>query len=271
MATDVHFSEILERRLLADIHEVAGAKVQEEMGLRAEVVGDAFVSIAACDPGNIILNRAIGLGGDKLVSAETVSSVVAAYRDAGVKNFFVHVADGDQAPPLRNMLLGEGLVKRRGWVKFVRDVSPPPEVPSSFTIRQIDNREDALSFGRIAAYGFDMSDAFSRLTPSLLERPNVHMFMTFDGDTPIGTGMLYVMGNAGWLDFGSTDPRYRMKGSQRSLMNARIRHAISLGCQTLFTGTGEEVDGDPQHSYGNILKAGFKPVYTRENYGPPKG
>jgi hypothetical protein len=32
--------------------------------------------------------------------------------------------------------------------------------------------------------------------------------------------------------------------------------------------TGEAVPGDPQHSYGNIVKAGFAEAYLRENWVP---
>jgi 2-keto-4-pentenoate hydratase/2-oxohepta-3-ene-1,7-dioic acid hydratase in catechol pathway len=31
-----------------------------------------------------------------------------------------------------------------------------------------------------------------------------------------------------------------------------------------------EVEGDPQHSYKNIVRMGFRPAYVRENYAPPK-
>ena len=72
------------------------------------------------------------------------------------------------------------------------------------------------------------------------------------------------------LDFGATAPAFRQQGSQSALMAARIAHAASLGCHTLMTCTGEDVPGDPQHSYSNILRAGFEPTYLRENFAPPK-
>jgi hypothetical protein len=34
----------------------------------------------------------------------------------------------------------------------------------------------------------------------------------------------------------------------------------------MFTETGEAVDGDPQHSYRNILRAGFEQLDVRENF-----
>ena len=49
-------------------------------------------------------------------------------------------------------------------------------------------------------------------------------------------------------------------------MVQRIRNAVALGCRLLTTVTGEAVDGDPQHSYHNILRTGFHPAYLRENH-----
>jgi len=34
----------------------------------------------------------------------------------------------------------------------------------------------------------------------------------------------------------------------------------------LVTATGEAVAGDPQHSYKNIKRAGFREKYVRENW-----
>ena len=50
--------------------------------------------------------------------------------------------------------------------------------------------------------------------------------------------------------------------------SARLRFALEAGCTTITTSTGEAVPGDPQHSYGNIVKSGFAEAYLRENWVP---
>src|SRR5690606_35691942 len=89
--------------------------------------------------------------------------------------------------------------------------------------------------------------------------PQAHVFMSFEGETAVGCGVLYVEGEAGYLTWGATAPRFRGRGSQRALMAARIAHARQLGLSVLHTETGEAVPGDPQHSWNNILRAGFEP------------
>jgi hypothetical protein len=92
--------------------------------------------------------------------------------------------------------------------------------------------------------------------------------MSFDGNEPAGVGALFVKNGFGWTDYGATSPEFRRRGSQGAVMAARLHLAIELGCQKIFSCTGVSVPGDPQHSYNNILKAGFKEDYVRENYVP---
>jgi len=53
---------------------------------------------------------------------------------------------------------------------------------------------------------------------------------------------------------------------QGAVMAARINKAAELGLDMLFTETGEAVEGEAQHSYGNILRYDFKELYARQNY-----
>jgi len=79
-----------------------------------------------------------------------------------------------------------------------------------------------------------------------------------------------IVGREGWLDFGATAPKFRKQGSQAALLAARIEHARGPGCRALYTCSGEEVPGDPQHSYRNITRAGFRELEVKDNYAPPK-
>jgi len=52
------------------------------------------------------------------------------------------------------------------------------------------------------------------------------------------------------------------------IAESTARAARDSGCRLLLTATGEEIPGDPQHSYRNILRYGFEPAYLRESYIP---
>ena len=94
------------------------------------------------------------------------------------------------------------------------------------------------------------------------------LFVSYDGDEPAGAGALMVDDGVGWIEWGATSPAFRCRGSQGAIMAARLRKAQQLGCSHVFTETGEAVPGDPQHSYGNIQKAGFVESKLRQNFAP---
>jgi hypothetical protein len=52
-------------------------------------------------------------------------------------------------------------------------------------------------------------------------------------------------------------------------MARRIQMALDLGCTLITSETGEDVPGDPQHSYRNMLRHGLRPEYVRDNWCPP--
>lgn len=263
-------SEYLERTVLEDLHRAASPAVAASLGLRPQEIGGAFVSLAAgLPPSGIVINRAIGLGAGEPATEDGVREIVAAYHDAGVQRYFVHLHPEAVPPALPGWLAAAGLVPARGWQKFERPPSAPAEAHTDLAIRRI-GAEHGEDFARIACNAFDLGDAARAWLRALPGRQNWHVFMSFDGDSPAGTGAIYVAEGMAWFDFGATDPAFRQRGSQAALLARRIGHAMALGCHRLLTCTGKAVPGDPQHSYRNLLKAGFRETYARANYAPPR-
>lgn len=262
--------EAVERAALLAMHEAASDEVRARLGLRCEEIGGALVSRAAGVPASgIVANRAIGLGLAASDGEEVVAHIVAHYREAGVTRYFVHLHDDAKPAGLRTWLLAQGLEKARGWVKFVRGLEDPPEAETSLTVRRA-GPGDGPAFGRIAADAFDLGPEAADWLAGFVEHDGWHVYMSFDGETPAGTGALFVQDDIGWLDWGATAPAFRRRGSQSALLRQRILLARELGCRLMATETGEAVEGDPQHSYGNIGRMGFREAYLRENYAPPR-
>ncbi len=269
MDSDHIAAERIERIALEELHEAADDAMRARLGLRKEILGTALVSLASGDPENILLNRAIGLGVEAEAEPGEVARIAALYRQAGVTKSFIHLTPESMPASLEGELEAEGLVRRRAWVKFLRNMdAPPPEARSSLDVREI-GPEHAMDFARIAAFGFDMAEESEPMIAGLVGRPGWHLFMSFDGDRPAGTGALFVRDGMGWCDWGATHPDFRRRGGQGAVLAARIAKAAELGCRLMATTTGEAVEGDPQHSYSNIERAGFRAAYTRANFGPP--
>ena len=263
-------SEAIERAALFDLHAAAPQEMREALDLRAYEVTDALVSIAGALPATaIVINRALGFSLDQFEDADLVPRIASAYRGAGVERYFLQMTPDMQSGPCETRIAAAGLDKARGWQKFRRDTAPIDLPATDFRFEEI-GADYAAAFARIVCAGFDLGEAAEPWLACLPGRDNWHVFMTFDSDEPAGTGAMYVRDGVAWTDWGATSPGYRGRGSQGLLLAARIDHARELGCTSVHTCTGEAVDGDPQHSWNNIVRHGFTEDYVRANYAPPK-
>lgn len=264
----MHPAEEVERLALVELHNCATARLRTELGIKGDVIGSAFVSVASALPASaIVINRAIGLGLGKPETEETLESIVKAYE--GVSRFFVQVHPDAQPETIGQSLLALGLEKARGWQKFERGREIVPDQQTNLDVKLI-GAEHASASAKIACDGFDLGDAALPWLALLPTCDRWHVFVAFDGDQPTGTGAIFIDGDVAWTDFGATAPEFRKRGAQSALLAARVQFALDNGCSRVFTCTGEDVPGDPQHSYSNILRCGFKETYVRANYAPSR-
>jgi hypothetical protein len=77
---------------------------------------------------------------------------------------------------------------------------------------------------------------------------------------------MYTYEDVAWLGHGSTLPGFRRRGAQAAILDRRIRDGIERGCKWFITETGMDTPDNPQPSYRNMLRSGFKLIYTRRNY-----
>ncbi len=262
-------SDAIEQAALADLHAAATPELVETLGLQAKRFGSTFASRAAALPASaIVINRALGIGLDQAATQHELQDIVEDYCNAGVARYFLQCHPHAEPPGIPDWLAELGLTKARGWQKFERGPSPAPVMDCNLRISEV-GPEQGANFARIVCDAFDLGDVAQPWLSRLPGRRGWHVFMSFDGEEPAGTGALFVRDGVAWSDFGATAPEFRRRGSQSALLARRIDHAIALGCERVFTCTGEDVAGDPQHSFRNILKMGFEMTYVRSNYAPP--
>ena len=265
-----HPAEEIERRALEEMHALATPELIAEIGIESDVVGSAFVSRAKALPASaIVINRAIGIGLDQPETNETLTTIVDGYDRADIARYFVQVHPDAQPENISEILSGKGLERARGWQKFSRGREVIDKPQTNLTVREVGPENGAAS-ARIVCDAFDLGDEAMPWLAILPGSGRWHVFMTFDGDEPAGSGALFIDGDTAWTDFGATAPSFRKRGSQRALLQHRVAFALDHGCKQIFTCTGEDIPGDPQHSYSNILRCGFREDYVRLNFAPPK-
>lgn len=262
-------AEDIELAGLSALHGAADRPLRDRLGLAFEEVADSAASIAGALPTSAItINRSLGLGRNRPPQAADVKAAVNLYRAAGVRRFFLQPDPATADDRLAPLCEAAGLECARAWQKFVRGRDAPvPEIRTEFTIRKAVS-EDAEVFARIVCDAFDLGDVAIPWIARLPQATGWHAYITWSDDRPVGTGALYVSGDAAFTDFGATAPEFRGRGAQSANLAHRVRAALELGCKRIHTCTGIAVKGDPQHSYANILKCGFHEAHLRQAWQP---
>ena len=260
-------SEKIEKEALISLHKHCSQEAAETLGLHMAKMGDAVLA-ASVNDSSVVINRTLGLGTANEITRALLEKIVHFYEDLNINKYFIHIYPEELPDNYEQILDSLGLQRSRGWMKFSRDNSPAPNPPTELKIREAETEEEALHFGTIVANAFGMTENSAPMLAGLYSDPGWHIFVSYEGDSPAGAGAMYVSGQSAWMEWGATDPDFRRRGSQAAIMAARIQKALDLGCTHMFTETGEAVEGDPQHSYKNILKAGFTESVLRENYSP---
>ncbi|HZE28635.1 MAG TPA: hypothetical protein VE055_00950, partial [Gaiellaceae bacterium] len=175
----------------------------------------------------------------------------------------VTVAPDAEPRDLGERLQARGLARDRGWTKFSRSTDDPPLASTELRVERDEHGE---AFAEAATRGFEVPELFLDWLRRLPGRDGWQCFVAFDGEAPAAAGALFVVGKVAWTGIGATVPEQRGKGGQGALLAARIEAAAEAGCEVVVTETGEPVDGQPNGSYRNIVRAGFEPQYVRPNY-----
>lgn len=264
-------AEQIELDAMRDMFEAPPTEVAGALGLNLGWVGGAWAFGAAGIP-DVVFNRVLGLGVFAPAQRDDLARIAEGYRAAGVDRYLVHLAPQAQPAELAGWLAEAGYTPfRRAWAKFARkaewlDAAGPP------TLAAVEiGPERAGEFARLIVESFHLPDAAAPLLAALPGRPAWLCYLATDGGRPIAAAAMFARGRDAWLGLAATDPSARGRGAQTLLLKRRISDAARLGASEVHVETGEAVAGEPQPSYQNILKVGFRRLYSRPNLLPPAG
>ncbi|HWC28123.1 MAG TPA: GNAT family N-acetyltransferase [Solirubrobacteraceae bacterium] len=230
---------------------------------QASEAGGAVVLRVPQAPESPMLNRVVGLGTGRRATEADVDEALAALGPG--LSFYVAVHPQARPPQLPDWLRARGLEPGWGWMAFRRSVADPPAARTALSLAEVRDEDGAAAVARIVRIGFGLPEAVE----APLARATAggwRWWLARDGDEPVGAGGLFVCENAGYLGFGATLPEHRGKGAQGALLAARIRRAAGLGCDVVFTETGERRGDRPSNSYRNIRRAGFEEIAVTANW-----
>jgi GNAT superfamily N-acetyltransferase len=211
-----------------------------------------------------MLNRIVDLGVDGPASEEQLDAAIAVM---GGLRYYVSLSPAAEPAEIGDWLRARGFEPSWGWMQFGRGVEPVTGVATSLAIAEI-GPEHGSEFGRLLAEAYGMSpvEAVAAAVPG---RPGFSCWLALAGHEPAAAAALYVEGGAAYLGLAGTAAEHRGKGAQSALLAVRVERARELGCDAVYTETGEQLPGRPSASYRNIVRAGFEELYVLANWISP--
>ncbi|MGJ6960560.1 GNAT family N-acetyltransferase [Streptosporangium sp. G11] len=211
-------------------------------------------------------SKALGFGFAEPITHDLIGRVVDFYRAQDSKGAVFQIAPSVLPPNWNEISAEYGLRPDSYWVKLAAPVEDFWAGRSTLSVSPVDPG-NVRDWATVTFRGFGMpEDGFTEMVAGSVANPDVRPFAAWDGDTMVATGTLFVRGEIGSLNAGATLPSHRNQGAQSALLAARAEAAAKAGCRWLIAETGLPAKGGSNPSLNNLLRAGFRPLYSRRNW-----
>lgn len=227
-------------------------------------IGGAVCTCLETAPSSALFNRALGVGLAEPATEAALDEIDAFFAERGLSHG-IPLTPEAQPRELPRWLEARGFHRGYAWTKFTRGPEPPPRIESDLRVEEVGDQHADL-FADVFVRAYATPEVARALLEGIPGSKGWRCFVAFEGDEPAATGALFITGTVGWVGAAGTLPEFRRRGAQGALLAARIDAGREAGCETLVTETGEPVAGRPENSYRNLVRAGFEPLYVRQNY-----
>ncbi len=250
---------------------LACARFVESRARQSALSGATWIEVAGAfamfDGADSPLTQSFGLGMNGEVTSDDFDKLESFYRE---RNSPVLL----EVSPLASIELLTQLNERNYHpVEYTsvmcRRIGPnctlPPRPSSSVQVREIDSSSETESWAHCSARGwsdnpdfFEMILGFGRMFAAT--RGAIGMFAEIE-NKPIATGVVFIGEKVALLAGASTVPEARRQGAQSALLEARLKVAISHGCDLAMMCA---LPGSA--SQRNAQRNGFQIAYTRTKW-----
>ncbi|MFG1607579.1 GNAT family N-acetyltransferase [Actinoplanes sp. NPDC049265] len=239
---------------------------QKFLGIAAHRFSGGVVLSAPNDPTGL-WNKAIGIGFDEPITGDLVDRILDLYHAEGNPRATLAFAPEVLPDDWAEIMATRGLRPGTAIVKLAaRAGDLDPGLPAGSGLRIAPVAADAaMAWADAVRTGFGRpAEGFTGMFAATAGRPEFHPYAAWSGDRVVGGGNLFVHGAVGELIGGAVLPEARRRGAQTALIAARIARARELGCEWIITECVQPAEGASNPSLNNMLRAGFKPLYVRQ-------
>ncbi|HEU5063909.1 MAG TPA: hypothetical protein VFT79_12280 [Solirubrobacterales bacterium] len=189
-------------------------------------------------------------------------------------DYRIPVAAGRPGAEAAESWLGaRGYERGAGWIKLVRDGSPPDfDVDPSIVVWRLGQDEgEGEGLSTIAAEALDIPLVAGTLFFSLPQQIGWHCYTAALGleEVPVASASMLIVDGVAQLGTGQTLAHARGRGCNAALLRQRLVDAHRAGCHTVFVEIGECDLGSWSAVCRNLKRAGFEEAYEGRNWQRP--
>jgi hypothetical protein len=269
-------SEVLERvaqRFRRDIWESVVPEAVSESGVEVERFGPVQATAFGELPEIHLLQQIQGAAEPGAVSDGHLAAAVEWMRAREVDYRIPVAASRPGAGEAEAWLDERGYERGAGWIKLVRDSSPPDfHVDPSIVVYSLgEDESEGEGLSTIAAEALEMPLVAGTLFFSLPQLEGWHCYTAGLGpeEVPVATGSMLIADGIAQLGPGTTLEYARGRGCNAALLHRRLLDAHRAGCHTVFVELGECDLGSWSALTGNLRRAGFEEAYEGRNWQRP--
>jgi len=254
--------EIIEAKAFVDMFEVAPAFLADTAELAWMRLGEGCA---------VSLPSAPAMGLNRILAVRDLDDLERAHRwMSGRKGKrYVQIDEASAPADILLWLRERGMEKQgNGWAKLTLPAAAVQFLPTGAVTTRLAGEADAALFAETMCRGFGFDRSLEPFWSGIVGKPRWNCFIAWLDDTPVATGAMYMEDGYAWLGGGATIAEYRNNGAQAALINARLKAGLSQGVSAFAVETEQPEQGRERGStsYSNLRKAGFRQVYTRQNF-----
>lgn len=269
-------SAVLERvaqRFRRDMWDSVVPEAISESGVEVETFGPVQATAFGDLPEVHMLQQIQGAAEPDAVEGGYLAAAIEWMRAREV-DYRIPVAAGRPGAPDAEGWLGtRGYERGAGWVKMVRDGSPPDfHVEPGITLYRLGADEaEGEGLSTIAAEALEIPLVAGTLFFSLPQRNGWHCYTAALGpdEVPVATGSMLIVDGVAQLGAGTTLEEARGQGCNAALLHRRLLDAHRAGCHTVFVEVGECDLASWSAVTRNLRRAGFEEAYEGRNWQRP--
>jgi hypothetical protein len=269
-------SAVLERvaqRFRRDMWESVVPEAISESGVEVERFGPVQATAFGDLPEVHLLQQIQGAAEPGAIADGHLAAAIEWMRAREV-DYRIPVSAGRPGAVEAESWLGDrGYEQGGGWLKFVRDGSPPDfHVDPSIVVYRLGTDEaEGEGLSTVAAEALDIPLVAGTLFFSLPQRSGWHCYTAALGpdEVPVATGAMLIVDGVAQLGPGTTLPLARARGCNAALLHRRLLDAHRAGCHTVFVEVGECDQASWSAACHNLRQAGFEEAYEGRNWQRP--